>query len=123
MTLLTDIDVDALAAARADLGRVIDVTEGALEDVVSADDDIRAAISEIEEEGPLEQSLEKAIDLCEDAVETIGDELEYVIDMHQQGRIRRSTETVETVVADLQAALSHIAEWADMAHSELRGLR
>jgi predicted RNA-binding protein with EMAP domain len=122
MALLTDIDVDGLVAARACLGRISSVTEGALEQLESADDDLRGAISAIEEEGSLEQSLQTATDLCEEAVEIIGNDLDYVIDMHRQGRISRSDETVEYVVGEMRAALTHIAEWADMAHGELRSL-
>lgn len=123
MSLLAEIDVDGLVAARKELGSVIDLTEGELESLSMADGMIETAISDIEEEGSLEDSLSHSIDLCEDAVELIDDQLQLVIDMHRAGRIRRSNETVEVVVEGLRAALRHIAEWADEAHSELRGLR
>lgn len=123
MSLLAEIDVDGLVVARKELGSVIELTEGELEHVVAADQNLKDAAAEIEEEGAYEESLEKAIALCEDAVEWIDDELQFVVDMHRAGRIRRSNETVEVVVEGLRAALRHIAEWADEAHSELRGLR
>lgn len=123
MSLLAEIDVDGLVAARKELSSVIELTEGELESLSMADGMIETAISDIEEEGSLEDSLSHSIDLCEDAVELIDDQLQLVIDMHRAGRIRRSNETVEVVVEGLRAALRHIAEWADEAHSELRGLR
>lgn len=121
--LLVDLDVDGLVAARRSLARVIDHTDEALPDVIEADALIQRAVTEIDEEGGYEDSLSQAIDLVDDAVEKLGDELQYVIEMHRAGRIRRTNETVEAVVTELRTALGHIGEWADEARSELRNLR
>jgi hypothetical protein len=123
VSLLVEIDVDGLSAARSCLQRVVDLTDGHLEDVDMADGDIAAAVSELEEEGGYEESLEYAIALVDQAVDRIEGDMEFVISMHRAGRIRRSSETVDAVLAELRRALGHIAEWADMARSELRSLR
>lgn len=123
MTLVADVEVDGLVAARRELGKAIEITEGELEDLTSADDDLRSAISALEEEGSMQDSLEHAIGCCEDVVEIVEHNLQYVLEMHRAGRIRRSNETVEVVVGHMSDTLRHVAEWADQAHSELRGLR
>lgn len=123
MALLTDIDVDALVAAQKDLRAANELTEGALEDLESADADLTKAISVIEDEGPLEESLELAVQLCEDVVEIVETDIQYVVEMHRAGRIKRTSETVEAVVEHMRDGLRHIGEWADGARDELRGLR
>lgn len=123
MSLMVELDVDGLVAARRSLSRVIDHTDEALPDVIEADGLVERAIIEIDEEGGYEESLSQAIDLVDDAVEKLGDELQFVIEMHRAGRIRRSNDTVEAVVDELRTALGHIGEWADLARSELRSLR
>lgn len=123
MSLMVELDVDGLVAARRSLSRVIDHTDEALPDVIEADGLVERAIIEIDEEGGYEESLSQAIDLVDDAVEKLCDELQFVIEMHRAGRIRRSNDTVEAVVDELRTALGHIGEWADLARSELRSLR
>lgn len=123
MTLVADVEVDGLVAARRELGKAIEITEGELEDLTSADDDLRSAISALEEEGSMQDSLEHAIGCCEGVVEIVEDDLQYVLEMHRAGRILLSNETVEVVVGHMSDTLRHVAEWADQAHSELRGLR
>lgn len=123
MSLMVELDVDGLVAARRSLSRVIDHTDEALPDVIEADGLVERAIIEIDEEGGYEESLSQAIGLVDDAVEKLGDELQFVIEMHRAGRIRRSNDTVEAVVDELRTALGHIGEWADLARSELRSLR
>jgi DNA-directed RNA polymerase subunit L len=123
MALLTDIEVDALVAAQADLRKANELADGELEDLESADADLTGAISAIEEEGSLQRSLEHAIGCCEDVVEIVEHDIQYVVEMHRAGRINRADETVEAVVEHMRDGLRHIQEWASGAHDMLRGLR
>lgn len=123
MSLMVELDVDGLVAACSCLARIDDYTDGHLDQVTNADGLLSEAIKEIEEEGEYEPSLQTAVDLVDDAAAGIAGDMEFLISMHQAGRIRRSSETVEAVVTELRTALGHIGEWADLARSELRSLR
>lgn len=123
MALLADIEVDALVAAQADLRKANELCDGELGDLESAGADLAKAVSAIEEEGSLQRSLEKATELCGDVIEIVETDIQYVVEMHQAGRIGRTDETVEAVVEHMRDGLRHIQEWASGAHDELRGLR